>query len=85
MIGSLASPGTPRRLSKAPLTQDCRARKRNFFLPLKKPPEFLADFVESGDVLLVKGSRGVKMERIVDALLTRYAPRGESRREEARH
>jgi len=32
---------------------------------------FLADFVKSGDLLLVKGSRGVKMERIVDAVLAR--------------
>jgi hypothetical protein len=36
-------------------------------------------------VMLVKGSRGVKMERIVDALLTRYAPQVEASREEARH
>jgi UDP-N-acetylmuramoyl-tripeptide--D-alanyl-D-alanine ligase len=56
-----------------------------FFATSEEAAEFLANFVESGDVLLVKGSRGVKMERIVDALLTRYATRGESRREEARH
>ena len=31
----------------------------------------------AGDLLLVKGSRGVKMERIVEALLTRYAAPGE--------
>ncbi len=35
--------------------------------------EFLADFVQPRDVLLVKGSRGVRMERIVEALLARYA------------
>jgi UDP-N-acetylmuramoyl-tripeptide--D-alanyl-D-alanine ligase len=34
---------------------------------------FLADFVKSGDLLLVKGSRGVKMERIVEAQLARQA------------
>jgi hypothetical protein len=45
----------------------------------------LAGFVESGDVMLVKGSRGVKMERIVDELLTRYAPQGSPSRGEARH
>jgi UDP-N-acetylmuramoyl-tripeptide--D-alanyl-D-alanine ligase len=56
-----------------------------FFATSEEAAEFLANFVESGDVLLVKGSRGVKMERIVDALMTRYATRGESRREEARH
>jgi UDP-N-acetylmuramoyl-tripeptide--D-alanyl-D-alanine ligase len=32
---------------------------------------FLADFVSVGDLVLVKGSRGVKMERIVESLLAR--------------
>ncbi|HXM97542.1 MAG TPA: UDP-N-acetylmuramoyl-tripeptide--D-alanyl-D-alanine ligase [Candidatus Dormibacteraeota bacterium] len=33
---------------------------------------FLADFLAPGDLLLVKGSRGVKMERVIEALLARY-------------
>jgi UDP-N-acetylmuramoyl-tripeptide--D-alanyl-D-alanine ligase len=36
--------------------------------------EFLATFVQPGDLLLVKGSRSVKMERIVETLLARFAP-----------
>ncbi|MEQ1352925.1 MAG: UDP-N-acetylmuramoyl-tripeptide--D-alanyl-D-alanine ligase [Candidatus Acidiferrum sp.] len=56
-----------------------------FFSSSEEAAKFLADFVESGDVLLVKGSRGVKMERIVDALLSRYAQQGQAPREEARH
>jgi UDP-N-acetylmuramoyl-tripeptide--D-alanyl-D-alanine ligase len=35
---------------------------------------FLAEFVATGDLLLVKGSRGVKMERIVEKLLSIHAP-----------
>jgi UDP-N-acetylmuramoyl-tripeptide--D-alanyl-D-alanine ligase len=34
---------------------------------------FLGNLIEQGDVLLVKGSRGVKMERIVEALDSRFA------------
>jgi len=30
--------------------------------------KFLKEFVKSGDVLLVKGSRGMKMEEIVNIL-----------------
>src|SRR5450432_1381679 len=56
-----------------------------FFSSSEEAAKFLTDFVESGDVVLVKGSRGVKMERIVDALLSRYAPQGQAPREEARH
>ena len=35
---------------------------------------FLVDFVKPGDLLLVKGSRSVKMERVVEAMLGRFAP-----------
>jgi len=56
-----------------------------YFSTSEEAAKFLAGFLESGDVMLVKGSRGVKMERIVDELLTRHpAPAGASRGE-ARH
>jgi len=45
-----------------------------FFSSPVEAANFLADFVKSGDLLLVKGSRSVKMERIVEALLGRFAP-----------
>jgi UDP-N-acetylmuramoyl-tripeptide--D-alanyl-D-alanine ligase len=44
-----------------------------FFPSSEEAGGFLSDFVRSGDLLLVKGSRGVKMERIVESLLARYA------------
>src|SRR5271166_531337 len=36
--------------------------------------EFLVEFIRPDDLLLVKGSRSVKMERIVEAMLGRFAP-----------
>ncbi|MGB9465610.1 MAG: UDP-N-acetylmuramoyl-tripeptide--D-alanyl-D-alanine ligase [Candidatus Acidiferrum sp.] len=56
-----------------------------FFSSSQDAAKFLEDFIKAGDVLLVKGSRGVKMECIVEALLTRYAAPGEIPRQEVRH
>jgi UDP-N-acetylmuramoyl-tripeptide--D-alanyl-D-alanine ligase len=56
-----------------------------FFPSSVEAAKFLEEFLAPGDVLLVKGSRGVKMERIVEALLTRYAAPGEAPRQEVRH
>ena len=33
----------------------------------------MCGFVEAGDLLLVKGSRGVRMERIVEGLAAKFA------------
>ena len=44
-----------------------------FFASSGEAAAFVADLVEPGDLLLVKGSRGVKMERIVEALESRFA------------
>ncbi len=49
---------------------DARAE---FFANSSDAAKAIADLVAPGDVLLVKGSRGVKMERIVEALQARYA------------
>src|SRR5271168_5334545 len=53
-----------------------------FFASSEDAAKFLEDFITAGDVLLVKGSRGVKMERIVESLLIRYAAPGEIPRQE---
>jgi UDP-N-acetylmuramoyl-tripeptide--D-alanyl-D-alanine ligase len=50
-----------------------REQARFFAIPVEAA-KFLVDFVKPGDLLLVKGSRSVKMERIVEALLAHYAP-----------
>jgi len=61
-----------------------RANTR-FFASSDEAAQFLQEFLAPGDVLLVKGSRGVKMERIVEALLARYASRDEAPYQGARH
>jgi UDP-N-acetylmuramoyl-tripeptide--D-alanyl-D-alanine ligase len=57
----------------------------NFFPSSEEAAKFLQDFLSPGDLLLVKGSRGVKMERIVDALIARHAPVGEFSSSEVKH
>ncbi len=47
--------------------------RTRFFASSDDAAKFLAGFVAPGDLLLVKGSRGVRMERIVEALEARYA------------
>jgi len=50
-----------------------RAHTRSFNTPAEAAA-FLAEFVRPGDLLLVKGSRSVRMERVVETLLGRFAP-----------
>jgi UDP-N-acetylmuramoyl-tripeptide--D-alanyl-D-alanine ligase len=47
-----------------------------FFSSSEDAANFLQSFLQSGDLLLVKGSRGVKMERIVEALLMQHGAPG---------
>jgi UDP-N-acetylmuramoyl-tripeptide--D-alanyl-D-alanine ligase len=49
-----------------------RANTR-FFASSEEAGVFVQRFFQPGDLLLVKGSRGVKMERIVDALISAHA------------
>ena len=37
--------------------------------------KFIADFIERGDLLLLKGSRGVRMEKILEAIEARHHAR----------
>src|SRR5271155_2311871 len=56
-----------------------------FFASSEEAATFLEHFLTAGDVLLVKGSRGVQMERIVESLLARHAAPLEIPRQEVRH
>ena len=47
--------------------------KARFFPSSADAAPFIADLLQPGDLLLVKGSRGVKMERIVEAVRKRFA------------
>jgi len=47
--------------------------------------QFLQKLVEPGDLVLIKGSRGVQMERIVDALVAKHATPGAFSPEEVKH
>jgi UDP-N-acetylmuramoyl-tripeptide--D-alanyl-D-alanine ligase len=47
-----------------------------FFASSEEAADFLQNFLQPGDLLLVKGSRGVKMERIVEALLMQHGAPG---------
>ncbi len=61
-----------------------RAQTRFFSTP-EEAAGFLRLFVVSGDLLLVKGSRGVKMERIVESLIAQHASPGEFSSQEVQH
>ena len=61
-----------------------RAQTRFFSTP-EEAAEFLRSFMVSGDLLLVKGSRGVKMERIVESLIAQHASPREFSSQEVRH
>ena len=60
------------------------ASQARFFADSADAAAFLAEMLQPGDLLLVKGSRGVKMERIVEALRAKYRAGGRSGRRRRR-
>ena len=83
----IAVQGNAAEIANGALEAGIPASQAHFFADSSAAAEFLVGFVRSGDLVLVKGSRGVKMERIVEALRARYpladevpasaAPRGD--------
>src|SRR5215471_3100202 len=61
--------GDGARLIEGALAAGLPPERVRFFASSDQAAEFLQQFLRPGDLLLVKGSRGVKMERIVEALL----------------
>jgi UDP-N-acetylmuramoyl-tripeptide--D-alanyl-D-alanine ligase len=59
--------------------------RAKFFVTPREAAEFLAGLIGDGDLLLVKGSRGVKMEQIVETLIARHAAPGEITGQGVRH
>jgi UDP-N-acetylmuramoyl-tripeptide--D-alanyl-D-alanine ligase len=55
------------------------ADRARFFASSADAAPFVAELLQPGDLLLVKGSRGVKMERIVEALRARFALAGDGK------
>jgi UDP-N-acetylmuramoyl-tripeptide--D-alanyl-D-alanine ligase len=58
-------------------TENGHARERTaYFEDSAAAGKFFADFIRPGDLLLLKGSRGVKMEKILEAIEARYPRTG---------
>ncbi len=77
--------GDARELVEGAIATGIPREHTKFFGTPENAAEFLAGFVKPGDLLLVKGSRSVKMERIVEALLGRFAPEDAGRNAGADH
>ena len=59
--------------------------QQRFFADAAEAAEFLPGFLRAGDLVLLKGSRGVRLERVVDALLAHSPLAGAQVAEEGRH
>jgi UDP-N-acetylmuramoyl-tripeptide--D-alanyl-D-alanine ligase len=57
---------------KATIAAGHPADRAKFFQNSAEAAEFLAKFIHSGDLLLLKGSRGVKMEKILEGIDARH-------------
>jgi UDP-N-acetylmuramoyl-tripeptide--D-alanyl-D-alanine ligase len=65
--------GDAENLVRGAIEAEHPAARAKFCASSTEAGAFLENLIERGDVVLVKGSRGVKMERIVEALDSRFA------------
>src|SRR3984957_1939934 len=64
--------GDAAELVRAAVDSGHAPERAKFFENSDEAARFLAEFVAGGDLLLLKGSRGVKMEKILEAIETRH-------------
>jgi UDP-N-acetylmuramoyl-tripeptide--D-alanyl-D-alanine ligase len=77
--------GDAKEIVEGAVTAGVPREQTKFFASSAEAATFLENFLTAGDVLLVKGSRGVQMERIVESLLARHAAAVDIPRQEVRH
>jgi UDP-N-acetylmuramoyl-tripeptide--D-alanyl-D-alanine ligase len=65
--------GHARELANGAMLEDHPSDQALFFATPEAAGNFLSGIMTRGDLLLVKGSRGVRMEKIIEALKTRFA------------
>jgi UDP-N-acetylmuramoyl-tripeptide--D-alanyl-D-alanine ligase len=70
----IAVQGDAAQIAEGAVAAGLPREQTKFFVSPEEAAEFLAELVKPGDLLLVKGSRSVKMERVVEGLLGRFAP-----------
>jgi UDP-N-acetylmuramoyl-tripeptide--D-alanyl-D-alanine ligase len=68
----IAVQGNAAEIANGAIEAGMPAPQSHFFADSASAAAFVAGLVQAGDLLLVKGSRGVKMERIVEALRAKY-------------
>jgi len=69
--------GNGREIVEGAVASGFDPRQAQFFESSEEAGRFLAGFLAAGDLLLVKGSRGVKMERIVEEIAARHAQKAQ--------